>query len=118
MDTLAPGACDETKLFVPLSGVDEASLQTSVGTVKARGATPIVGSLLAAVGDFSAGSGQRMIVLVTDGEESCGGDLTAALAKLGAMQPAVELRVIGFDLAPKAANTSPARRPSSTPSTR
>ena len=105
VDALAPGACDDTKLFVPLSGVNKTDLQTTVDAVKARGATPIVGSLLAAAGDFSAGSEQRMIVLVTDGKESCGGDLAAAVAKLKAMQPAVALRVIGFDLPPRAAKT-------------
>ena len=105
VDALAPGACDDTRLFVPLSGVDKAGLQKAVDAVKARGATPIVGSLLAAAGDFSGTSGQRMIVLVTDGQESCGGDLAAAVAQLKAMQPPVALRVIGFDLPPKAAKT-------------
>jgi len=105
VDALAAGACDDTRLFVPLSGVDKAGLQATVDAVKARGATPIVGSLLAAAGDFSAGPGQRIIVLVTDGVESCGGDLSAAVAKLKGMQPAISLRVIGFDLPAKAAKT-------------
>jgi hypothetical protein len=117
VDALAPGACDDTRLFAPLSGVDKAGLQKAVDAVKARGATPIVGSLLAAAGDFSGASGQRMIVLVTDGQESCGGDLAAAVAKLKAMQPPVALRVIGFDLPPRRPRPSPTWRPSSTPTT-
>lgn len=105
VDALADGACDDTRLFVPLQGVDKAALQSTVDDVKARGATPIVKSLRAAIADFPAGSGKRLIVLVTDGQESCGGDLAAALAALKATQPPIELHVIGLDLGPLAAKS-------------
>lgn len=98
---LDAGACDDTALFVPLAAVDKAALQATVDAVKARGATPIVRSLHAAVGDFT-GTGRHLIVLVTDGEEGCGGDLAAGLAELRGAQPPVELRVIGLDLTDRA----------------
>ncbi len=104
VDALASGACEDTRLFVPLAGVDKAALQTTVDAVTALGATPIVRSLEAAVGDFAPGGGRRLIVLVTDGEEGCAGNLAGAVAALAAAQPPIELRVIGFDLiAPAAA---------------
>ena len=105
VDALASGACEDSRLFVPLAGTDKAALQSTVDSVKARGATPIVTSLLAAAGDFSKSAGKRMIVLVTDGQESCGGDLAAAVAKLRAAEPPIELRVIGLDLPERAAAT-------------
>lgn len=103
IDALAPGACEDTKLFVPLAGVDKAALQSTVNEVAAQGATPIVQSLQAAVADFAPGAGRRLIVLLTDGGEGCGGSLASAVAALKAAQPPIELRVIGFDLTPLAA---------------
>ena len=103
LDALDPRACDDSTLYVPIADVDKGALQATVDAVKARGATPIVRSLLAAAADFAPGAGRRMIVLVTDGEESCGGDLAAAVAQLASAQPAIELRIIGFDLPEKSA---------------
>lgn len=101
IDALADGACLDTELFVPLAGVDKAALQGTVDAVNARGATPIAASLQAAAADFPDAAARRVIVLVTDGQESCGGDLAAAVAGLEAA--GIELRIIGFALPEKAA---------------
>lgn len=103
VDALDPRGCDDTRLFVPLAEVDKGALQGAVDAVAARGATPIAASLLAAAADFAPDASRKVIVLVTDGEESCGGDLRAAVDQLAAAQIAVELRIIGFDLPPRAA---------------
>lgn len=96
-------ACDDTQLFVPLEGVDKSVLTQTIRDTDAIGATPIATSLLAAANDFPTDARTRLIILVTDGEESCGGDLQAINQQLQAMGIEIDLRIIGFDLSPEAA---------------
>ena len=77
-----------------MNGVDRGALGAAVDGAKALGATPIAWSLEQAAADFKAGGGKKLIVLVTDGKESCDGDLKAAAARL----QGIGLKIIGFDL--------------------
>ena len=95
------GSCEDSLLLVPMAGVDRGRLLDTVRDVQARGATPIARSLELAGEDFPA-SGRHVIVLVTDGEESCGGDPGAVLDALRARGIDVDLRVVGIDLSPRA----------------
>lgn len=63
--------------------------------------TPIAASLEAAAADLEAASGETLVLLVSDGEESCGGDPVAAAAALHAARPDVRVSVVGFDIAPE-----------------
>ncbi len=96
------GACDDIQLVVPLSGVDKPALQTAVDNTKAKGATPIVKALELAAADFPAEASKKLIVLVTDGQESCGGDLEGVAEKLKAQGIEIDLKIIGFALSAKA----------------
>ena len=104
MDAQDDGSCEDTKLFVPIMGVDRDRLLESVRKTQARGATPIVLSLIKAVEDLPA-DGENLIILVTDGEEGCDGDLHATWAALQADGAQVDLRIIGIDLSEEAAAT-------------
>lgn len=95
------GACEDSHLDVPIAGVDRSALTSAVEGTLARGATPIALSLRLAAEDLPA-TGARRVVLVTDGLESCGGDL-AAVAELYA-EHGIDLRIVGFDLDPTSAN--------------
>jgi hypothetical protein len=59
--------------------------------------TPLADAILAAGDDLAAVEGQRMVVLVTDGEESCGGDPEAAIRSLRERGIAT-VNIIGFAL--------------------
>jgi Ca-activated chloride channel family protein len=96
------GACDDIVLVVPMDGVDKPGLQTAVDNTKAKGATPIVKALEQAAADFPADAAKKLIVLVTDGEESCGGDLSAVAEKLKAQGIEIDLKIIGFALSDRA----------------
>ena len=98
ISALDDGACDDTKLFVDLAGMDKPELVSIITSAKAIGATPIAKSLLAAANDFPEIADRRMIILVTDGEESCGGDLQAVAAELKSRGFDIDIRIIGFDL--------------------
>lgn len=93
-------ACLDSHLEVPIQGVDRAALRATVEGTLARGATPIALSLQLAAHDFPS-DGVRRVILVTDGLESCGGDL-AAMAQLYA-ELGIDLKIIGFDLSADAA---------------
>ncbi len=96
-----PGSCEDSRLLVPITGVERQALLDTVRDTQARGSTPIAYSLQQAAGDLEGRSGTKVVVLITDGLEACGGDVRAAAEALKAA--GVDLRIIGFDLDPRSA---------------
>jgi len=95
-----PGACEDTALVVPIVGFQRGEMLRLVKEARAIGATPLAISLNAAADDFSK-PGKKQVIVFTDGEESCGGDVAAALAKLKSDGIDADVRIIGIGL-PKA----------------
>ena len=92
-------SCQSSDLVVPIRGVDKRALREQVDAARPIGWTPIALSLERAGGDFQAGEGvSNNIVLVTDGEETCGGDPCAVAASLKQGNAAVTTHVVGFAL--------------------
>lgn len=94
--------CTDSKLMTPMQGFQKAAMKQQIKATTPKGATPIVYSLLEAAKDFPKNESRKLIVLVTDGEESCSGrlsDVTARFKKLGIE---VDVRIIGIDLDDKA----------------
>src|SRR5690606_22488145 len=96
LQATAAGSCEDSRLYVPIEGVDRQLLLTTVRNTQARGATPIAYSLERALEDLDGRTGERIVVLITDGEEGCGGDVRAAAQAL--KDAGIDLRIIGFDL--------------------
>lgn len=92
------GACQDSQLVLPLKGVARQDLLKVVNSARPRGATPIAYSLTKAADDFPGTPGRKLIVLVTDGQESCRGDLKASLDAFKKRGIEVDLRIIGIDL--------------------
>jgi von Willebrand factor type A domain len=93
----APGSC-ETSLRAPLMPLSPdylASIATGIEPVNLA-KTPIAASLAATADDLSAATGPRVVVLITDGEETCGGDPEAEIAKLRASGTEVTVNIVGF----------------------
>ncbi|MCC0062454.1 MAG: VWA domain-containing protein [Rhodobiaceae bacterium] len=68
-------------------------------SLRPYGYTPIAASLEAAGRDLQGvAASDRMVVLVSDGEETCNGDPVAVAAALKAANIAVATYVVGFDL--------------------
>jgi Mg-chelatase subunit ChlD len=92
-------SCQSSELVVPIEGVDKEALREQVERAQPTGWTPIALSLERAGGDFEAGEGvSNNIVLVTDGEETCGGDPCATAQSLAEAEAAVTTHVVGFAL--------------------
>jgi Ca-activated chloride channel family protein len=92
---LEEGACEDSRLVVALGNNSE--LSSTVANVQARGASPIAFSLLEAARDFPENADHRQIILVTDGEESCGGNLVSVAASLRQQGIDLDLHIVGFD---------------------
>lgn len=71
----AANNCRDTKLEVPFSTKNHDRIISTIGNIRPKGATPITYSLLEAANDFPEDAGYRnILILITDGIESCGGD--------------------------------------------
>lgn len=95
---LEPSTC-HMSLELPMAPFEPQSFIDTVRSFEPKllSGTPLADALLAAGGDIAEAEGRKMIVLVTDGEESCGGDPAAAIAAL-AEQGIETVNIVGFAL--------------------
>lgn len=95
-DTVA-GSCD-SNLRVPLMPLWPEGMVAAIAAAEPvnLAKTPIAASLTAAGGDLAGATGRKVIVLLTDGEETCGGDPEAAIAALRAAGAEVTVNIVGF----------------------
>jgi Mg-chelatase subunit ChlD len=93
--------CTDSELLVPLRTASGEQIEDAISTVRPRGQTPLAYSLDQVAGDFGELRGERAVVLVTDGIESCGGDPVAAARALQA-GGGIPVHVIGFGLGSEA----------------
>jgi Mg-chelatase subunit ChlD len=93
------GSC-ETDLAVPLSPLDRDAMASTIEAIDiGRGVgTPLAAAIEAVAGDLSAVSGPRVVIVVSDGQESCGGDPEAAVRSLVEQGFDVTVNVVGLDL--------------------
>lgn len=93
----ARGSCDSA-LAVPPGPLDPPAAEAAIAAVQpVDGArTPIAEALRLAAEDLAGHPPPRLVVLVTDGEETCGGDPAAELARLNAAGFAARVNILGF----------------------
>jgi hypothetical protein len=87
-----------TDLEIPLAPLDRAGATAAIRSVEAKNLakTPIADSLRAVRRDLAGASGSKLVVLVTDGEETCEGDPAAAIRELAAGGFDVRVNIVGF----------------------
>lgn len=88
--------CQDTHVAVPFgpASANGNAIAAAVDGTKAQGWTPIAHSLSEAAGDFPAEAKTRVIVLVSDGKETCQGDPVLAARALGAK--GITVHTVGF----------------------
>ncbi|MFO0966679.1 MAG: VWA domain-containing protein [Gemmataceae bacterium] len=97
-----PRWCSDSQLVVPIAPVTPkqiAAVKTWVEQVEPFGMTPLVHSLLEARRDFPAGlTAPKMVILISDGKETCGGNLDDV--EKAYKDPAIKMvvHVVGFDI--------------------
>jgi len=90
-------ACQDTELVSPLGTINKTQLKDAVDAITPRGKTPLVYSLLEGIKDFRD-VGNGTIVLISDGVESCSGDIEAIAPALEAAGLDLQVNIVGFDI--------------------
>lgn len=87
---------DDSTLLAPPEPVDPAALASGIDGLNAGGSTGIETALRDAVADLDSHAGEKTILLVSDGEETCGGDPCGAMASIVDSGVNVVVNTIGF----------------------
>ncbi|MBI2570559.1 MAG: hypothetical protein HYV63_26455 [Candidatus Schekmanbacteria bacterium] len=93
--------CRDSELLVPMDpvGKHRASTIERIEKLNPRGMTPIAWSLEQVGADLAGERGRGVVILVSDGIETCEGNPVEAARKLLAAGLRVKVHVIGFDVA-------------------
>lgn len=99
---VTPAAC-ETRLDVPFAELNREKAMAAVAAIEPKllSGTPIAESLTLVAQDLAKAQGGRQVILITDGEESCGGDPAEAVRQLRAAGP-LSLAIVSLALEPDA----------------
>lgn len=99
---ISPTSC-ETRLDVAFGALDRGKAMAAVQAIEPKllSGTPIAQSLAAVAQDLADAGGGRQVILITDGEESCGGDPAAAVRELREAGP-LSLAIVSLALEPEA----------------
>jgi Mg-chelatase subunit ChlD len=97
------GDCGDVELLTPLGVLDRAALTTRINAVAPaqKGMTPIGASLQAVAEDLQGAQGDALVVLVSDGDETCDGDPAQVATRIHADNPNIRFAVIGFNVGPE-----------------
>lgn len=92
-----PSSC-QTDLEIPPRPLDRAAVAAKIDalTAKSNAKTPIAASLEKVATDLSDVRGERLVILLTDGEETCGGNPAATIDKLMKQGINVRVNIVGF----------------------
>lgn len=91
--------CEDTKLVIPFSKYPTDAVKSKLNALTPQGWTPIAFSMFRAAEDFPVEPGvQNAIVLITDGLETCDGDICAAGQLLTNKKISVRPFIIGLGL--------------------
>lgn len=89
-----------TDLEIPLGPLDPVAAKSKVASINAKNLakTPIAASIEKVGSDLNGVTGERIVILVTDGEETCGGDPALAIRKLRSEGSDVRVNIVGYSI--------------------
>ncbi|HFA59653.1 MAG TPA: VWA domain-containing protein, partial [Rhodospirillales bacterium] len=97
-------SCTDSQLVVPFQRVDKEAFARFVDSIEPKGQTPIGLSLRRVAEDFGDTPGPKIVVLITDGEETCSPDPEdpdyppRVVEELLAQGLEVKVNIVGFDI--------------------
>lgn len=92
------GSCDRSTLAFPVQLPNTAQMASIVAGIRAKGATPLALSLSLAATDLAGVPEAKAILLITDGQESCGGDPVRAAQDVMTKISDLRIHVVGFEV--------------------
>ncbi|MEM7083809.1 MAG: VWA domain-containing protein [Pseudomonadota bacterium] len=89
-----------TDLEIPLASLDRTAVREKIKRIRPQpyAYTPLAASIRRVATDLRLSKGRKTVVLITDGEESCDGDVSEAINALRENDIDVQLNIIGFDV--------------------
>lgn len=99
--------CKDTQLESPIKSKNASDIKAKLNTLRSKGITPIAYSLEQCEKDFSSltGKSRNIIILITDGVESCSGNACEVSKKLQQKGIILQPFIIGLGLTKEAAAT-------------
>ena len=96
-----PKACTDSELVMSVGPLDRAKMYRAVNSFEAKGETPIAYSLKKSIDDLGD-SGRRVLVLISDGEETCAKDPCPTARKLASAGVDLQFNAVGLAVNGKA----------------
>lgn len=93
------GGCENSQLLLPIAQLDRTALHATIAGISTGGPTPIAYTLEQAKSDFTSIPDKKLILLVSDGQETCRGKPVQAAKDLLAAGYDLRIDVVGFDVA-------------------
>ncbi|MCK4393449.1 VWA domain-containing protein, partial [Candidatus Bipolaricaulota bacterium] len=90
------GMCKLSRLLLPMGPLERNTLRTQIQAIETGGPTPIAYALEQARKDFADIPDAKLILLVSDGQETCRGDPVAAARELITAGYELKIHVVGF----------------------
>lgn len=99
-------SCQDSELLIPFGPLDKTTFSARVDSIQPKGYTPIGFSLQEAGKDITASAtlreADRVLILVSDGEETCGADPIQVVKDLQSKGIKFKLNAVGFNVDAKA----------------
>ena len=92
--------CEDSELLIPLGTGNVDQIRDAIEGFKPKGQTPLGFSVEQVPADFGDFQGERAVVLITDGIESCDGDAVTAAQRFQEEGRHRPVHVIGFGFEP------------------
>lgn len=94
-------SCGDTQLLSPIAPFtteSRISFEQHLSSITPTGMSPIALALESAANDFFGLDGRKILILLSDGEETCDGDPTMTAEYITQLIPGLEVHVVGFDV--------------------
>jgi von Willebrand factor type A domain len=92
------GGCGRSELIAPVGQIQRQLLQTEILALDAAGATPIAYALEQTQADLTNISDPQLVLLISDGMETCGGDPVQSAKDLIGLGYDLQMHIVGFDI--------------------
>ena len=92
------GDCNDIEMLVPVGEGDKVVLREKIQSINPKGKTPITESIRLAAKHIETREEETMIVLVSDGNETCKGDPCALVKELKEKGIKFVMHVVGLDV--------------------
>ena len=90
--------CRDIEMIMPVQRLNAGALTSKIQAIQPKGKTPIGATLLQIAETLKNQPGEKVIVLVTDGLESCDQDPCKVARQLKAAGVITRIHIVGFDL--------------------